>query len=73
MDQEKPRWLQAIQADGLTWTHVSDLKGWQSAGAALYNVQSIPAAFLLDAEGKIIARDLRGPALDKKLEEILGT
>jgi len=73
LDQEKPRWLQAIQADGLTWTHVSDLKGWQSAGAALYNVQSIPAAFLLDAEGKIIARDLRGPALDKKLEEILGT
>lgn len=73
LDDDRDKWLQAIQADNLAWpNHVSDLKGWQSAGAALYNVTSIPATFLLDAEGKLIATDLRGPALERKLQEILG-
>jgi peroxiredoxin len=72
LDREKGKWLNAINKDGLEWYHVSDLKGWQSEGAALYNVQSIPAAFLLDKDGKIIARDLRGDALEAKLAEILG-
>ena len=73
LDREKGNWLSAIKNDGLDWFHMSDLKGWQSEGAALYNVQSIPAAFLLDQEGKIIARDLRGAALEQKLEEVLGS
>lgn len=73
LDQEKGKWLSAIDKDGLTWNHMSDLKGWQSDAAALYNVQSIPASFLLDADGKIIAKDLRGAALDQKLEEVLGS
>jgi len=54
------------------WTHVSDLKGWQSSAADLYGVNSIPANFLLDPEGKIIAKNLRGKDLERKLEEILG-
>jgi thiol-disulfide isomerase/thioredoxin len=73
LDQSKDKWLAAIAKDGLVWeNHVSDLKGWGSAGAALYQVRGIPATFLLDKTGKIIARNLRGPALEKKLEELLG-
>jgi thioredoxin-related protein len=51
---------------------VSDLQGWNSPAAALYGVQSIPANFLLDKEGKIIAKDLRGNALHETLEQVLG-
>ncbi|MFT5822452.1 MAG: peroxiredoxin [Crocinitomix sp.] len=73
LDDNRDNWLSAIEADNLIWpNHVSDLKGWQSAGAALYGVESIPATFLIDTEGKIIATDLRGPALERKLQEILG-
>jgi peroxiredoxin len=73
LDQNKQKWLDAIAKDGLAWNnHVSDLKGWQSAGAAAYSVRSIPATFLLDKEGKIIARNLRGQALEKKLTDLLG-
>ncbi len=71
LDQTKDNWLRAIRNDHLTWTHVSDLKFWQSAAAQLYGVQAIPATFLLDKEGKIIAKNLRGEALEQKLEEIL--
>jgi len=70
LDKSKDRWVQAIAQDGLTWTHVSDLQWWQSAAAKMYNVKSIPATFLLDQEGKIIARNLRGPALEQKLADI---
>lgn len=73
LDQERGRWLEAIENDDLSWLHVSDLKGWQSEGAALYNVQSIPAAYLIDANGLIIGKDLRGEALHQKLEEVLGS
>lgn len=70
LDNNKARWIQAIQADGLVWTHVSDLKGWKSSAAVLYNVKSIPATFLLDKQGRIIAKNLRGRTLESKLAEI---
>ncbi|MDZ7900179.1 MAG: TlpA disulfide reductase family protein [Arcicella sp.] len=71
LDQEKDPWVKAIEKDGLTWNHVSDLQFWNSAAAAAYGVQGIPATFLLDKEGKIIAKNLRGEELEKKLSEIL--
>lgn len=71
LDQEKLNWLQAIKQDNLKWTHVSDLKYWSNAVAQLYHVQSIPQNFLVDPQGKIIARDLRGAELSKKLKELL--
>ena len=71
LDQSKSRWTQAIQADGLVWdNHVSDLKYWQSEGARMYNVASIPATFLIDAEGIIIAKNLRGSALEGTLKKL---
>lgn len=70
LDQHKGRWLDAIAADNLTWTQVSDLKGWQNEASNQYGVSSIPANFLLDPEGVIIAKDLREAALHEKLEEI---
>jgi peroxiredoxin len=72
LDSDKEKWLQAIAKDGLTWKHVSDLAGWGNAAAKQYGVMSIPANFLIDKEGKILASSLRGEDLDKKLEEILG-
>lgn len=71
LDRTKAEWQRAIRNDNLPWTHVSDLKFWQSAAAQQYGVQAIPATFLLDKEGKIIAKNLRGEALEQKLEEIL--
>jgi peroxiredoxin len=71
LDQDKSRWVEAIQKDGITWPQVSDLKHWSSEAAKLYNVQGIPYTVLLDKDGKIIAKNLRGEALDKKLAEIL--
>jgi peroxiredoxin len=74
LDREdaKKKWLDAIQKDGLTWTHVSDLKFWDNAAAKLYKVQAIPFNLLIDPAGKIIAKNLRGEALEQKLCEILG-
>lgn len=73
LDQEKDRWVAAIQKDGLVWPHhVSDLKGWSSSAAQLYKVNAIPAAFLIDKNGIIVARSLRGEALENKLRELLG-
>ncbi len=74
LDKTPDRWAAAIEQDGLVWdNHVSDLKGWQNAAAKLYDVHSIPATFLIDQEGKVVASNLRGPALDSKLEELLGS
>lgn len=73
LDQSKANWVKAINNDHLTWTHVSDLKYWQSAAAQQYGVQAIPQTFLIDKEGKIIAKNLRGDALEQKLEEVLRT
>lgn len=71
LDRTKGEWERAIRNDNLPWTHVSDLKFWQSAAAQQYGVQAIPATFLLDKEGKIIAKNLRGDALEAKLDEVL--
>ena len=71
LDQAKPAWLNAIKMDGLSWTHVSDLKGWGNEVAALFHVTSIPQNLLIDPQGKIIAKNLRGEALNKKLDELL--
>lgn len=72
LDQEKDAWVKAIEKDKLTWTHVSDLQYWNNAVAQMYHVQSIPQNFLVDPNGKIIAKDLRGADLEKKLCELLG-
>lgn len=69
---QKERWLQAIHADNLTWTHVSDLQFWSNAVAQQYRVESIPQNFLIGPDGKILAKNLRGPALEQKLCEVLG-
>jgi peroxiredoxin len=71
LDKSKEKWVEAIQKDELSWVHVSDLQYWQSAGAQAYGVQSIPATFLIDPAGKVIAKNLRGKALEDKLTEIL--
>ena len=70
LDRNRADWLQAIKEDNLTWTHVSDLKYWQSEAAKTYNITGIPFSLLLDPNGVIIAKNLRGPALDRKLAEI---
>jgi peroxiredoxin len=71
LDQNKEPWMAAIKQDQLTWTHVSDLKGWGNEVGKLYGVTGIPQNFLIDKEGKIVAKDLRGPALEEKLAEVL--
>ncbi|WP_299459133.1 TlpA disulfide reductase family protein [uncultured Microscilla sp.] len=71
-DNKKDRWLKAIKKDGLEWTQVSDLQGWNSVAGYDYNVRSIPASFLIDKKGRIVAKNLRGGELNKKLEEIFG-
>lgn len=71
LDSEKPNWIQAIHMDNLTWTHVSDLKQFDNAVAALYHIKEIPQNILVDPTGKIVARNLRGDALMQKLDEIL--
>ena len=71
LDNDKETWLKAIKEMNMSWDHMSDLKGWQSEGAALYGIQGIPATVLVDKSGTIIARDLRGEALIKKLGELI--
>jgi len=68
----KNAWLAAIQNDNLSWTEVSDLKFWNNEVAGLYHVTSIPTNFLIDPNGKIIARNLRGYDLEKELQAVLG-
>lgn len=70
LDKDKTDWTDAIQQDKLTWTQVSDLKGWNNAAARLYRVTGIPANFLIDPSGKIIAKNLRGRALERQLAAI---
>ncbi len=71
LDQDKQRWIESIAKEGITWPQVSDLKQWQSDVVKLYSIQSIPLTILLDRDGKIIDKNLRGEALDKKLAEVL--
>ncbi|MBX3254809.1 MAG: AhpC/TSA family protein [Chitinophagaceae bacterium] len=68
----KDAWIKAIHEDNLTWTHVSDLQFWNNAVAKLYGIQSIPQNLLLDPQGKIIGKNLRGAELHEKLEDVLG-
>jgi peroxiredoxin len=71
LDQDKTRWLEAIKKDGLTWSHVSDLKYWNNEVAVQFGIQSIPASFLIDPQGIIIGRDLRGDDLVKALKAVI--
>ncbi len=71
LDEEKSLWLAAIKKDNLTWTHVCDFKGFENEAANLYRINAIPANYLLDKEGKIIAVNLTGPALENKLKELM--
>lgn len=71
LDNKKEPWLKAIQDDRLTWPQVSDLKGWANSVALQYGVKAIPANFLLDPDGRIIAKSLRGPQLEQRLSELL--
>lgn len=70
LDNDGNRWKGAIQADSLTWPHVSDLRGWQSSAAQLYQVSSIPQTYLIDKDGRIMAKGLRGPELEMVLAKI---
>ncbi len=70
LDKKQESWVEAIEKDSLNWPQVSDLKYWNSEAAKLYKVQSIPANFLIDRTGRIVAKNLRGDALEAKLSEI---
>jgi len=71
LDQNKEAWMKAIKMDNLSWEyHVSDLGGWQSKPAQIYRVNSIPASYLIDQNGVIVGKNLRGAALDAALEKL---
>lgn len=71
-DSQLNAWKGAIEKLGLTWPHISDLKGWKCIASELYGVKAIPSNILLDGTGKIVASDLRGDALKSKMKEIYG-
>ena len=71
LDKEKANWLQAVQADQLTWTHVSDLAYWDSKAVEIFKFEGIPYNVLVDPNGTIIAENLRGEQLPGKLQEVL--
>ncbi len=70
VDHQPAAWRNAIADDHATWLHISDLTGWRSPLAAAYDVSALPASFVLDPAGRIIAKNLRGPALAAKLAEL---
>ena len=71
LDKDAAKWKEAIEKDGLVWNHISNLKFWQEPIAETYNVKSIPATFILDSNGVIVAKDLRDEELKAKVEELL--
>ena len=71
LDEKKEDWLAAIHEDQLIWTHVSDLKGWESKAVGLYKIEGIPYNVLLDPSGKILATSLRGDDLEQMLQKTL--
>ena len=72
LDTKKDAWMNAIKNDGLIWeSHVSDLKGWYAVPAAMYQVSSIPASFLLDGDGIIVAKNLRAGVLESTMNKLL--
>ena len=72
LDNDNDKWLGAIREHGMGWVQVSDLNGFDNLAAKDYAVQSIPSNFLIDAQGRIVAKNLRGEDLYKKVEELLG-
>jgi peroxiredoxin len=71
LDKAKPAWIEAINMDGLAWTHVSDLQGWQNSVAQQFQIFNIPQNFLIGPDGKVVGKNLRGPALERKLARLL--
>lgn len=72
LDKDREAWLKAIRDDHLDWpNHVSDLNGWTSSGGSTYGVKSVPSTVLIDREGRVVARNLRGSELERKLEQLL--
>lgn len=72
LDKDREAWLKAIRDDRLSWpNHVSDLNGWTSSGGKTYGIRSVPSTVLVDREGKVVARNLRGSDLERKLEQLL--
>jgi hypothetical protein len=71
LDDEKRPWIEAIRKDGMPWMQVSDLKGWKNSIAVMYGIEGIPMNYLLDKNGIIVAKGLRGDDLEKKLAEFL--
>lgn len=72
LDNNKSAWVNAIQQDKLNWKeHVSDLKGWESIGAFTYQVRSIPQNFLIDSDGRIISKNLKGIALHQQIDKLI--
>lgn len=71
LDKTKDKWLEAVKADNLTWLHVSDLQGWSNAVAQQFGITSIPQNFLVDPQGNVVAKNLRGPQLEAKLASLI--
>ena len=71
LDTNSTKWKEAIAKDKLTWTQISNLQGWEDTISQQYKIEGIPATLLLDASGKIIAKDLRGDALKAKVASLL--
>ncbi len=71
LDSDKAEWLEAIKKHKFTWTNVSDLREWESETVEMYHVIRTPAIYLLNSEGRIMAKDLRGKELEMKLNELL--
>jgi thiol-disulfide isomerase/thioredoxin len=70
-DKDREKWLKAVREDRLSWHQVSDLKGWENSAGKAYGIRSIPFNILLDPKGNIVAKNLRGEDLEKKLKELL--
>lgn len=73
LDSSKEAWIKAIKDDGLTWYHVSDLGGWNNIVSLMFKIKSVPANFLIDKDGVVIAKNLKGEELAKKLAEIFSS
>ena len=71
LDDKKDRWLKAVKDDKMPWAQVSDLKGWKNEAAQYYNITAIPMNFLLDSDGNIVAKNLRGDNLEKEIAKLL--
>jgi peroxiredoxin len=71
LDKDKQSWQQAVKEDRLEWAQVSDLKEWNSKAVGIYQFQGIPFNVLIDPDGKVISQELRGPALEDKLKQVL--